>query len=167
MPDTAFPSPVLIVLLGAAGSGKTHLATTWPAESVLELDTFRQLICNDVRDLDQDAIDEAVFMLGTVLESRLARRLTTVVDAAANSDPVMRAKLLELAERYEVPAVVLILTTPLERCLERNARRPPHHRLPDDVVRAQYAEAVDAVAGLRAEGFAHVEALYGGGAAVA
>ncbi|NUK63236.1 AAA family ATPase [Streptomyces lunaelactis] len=163
VPTTAIPGPVLFVLLGAAGSGKSTLARTWPPGSVLELDTFRELIRNDVQ--DPDSTEEALYALGTVLEGRLARRLTTVVDADS-TDPAMRAKLIEIAERHEVPAAALVLTTPLGVCLERNAVRPPHRRVPEDVVREQYAQAVDATPGLRIEGFDHVEALYGGVSAV-
>ncbi|MFD6281712.1 AAA family ATPase [Streptomyces sp. NPDC060209] len=159
VPDTVFPSPVLIVLLGAAGSGKSTTAATWPPESVLELDTFRELISDDP--LDPDAIDEAVHALGTVVERRLARRQTTVVDID-HTEAAMRAKLLGLAERYDVPAVALIMTTPLRLCLDRNALRPAYLQLPVDVVREQYCQTLDATPGLRAEGFDHIEALYGG-----
>ncbi|MER6916873.1 ATP-binding protein [Streptomyces sp. NPDC000594] len=159
MPDILTPGPVLIVLLGAAGSGKSTLAATWPPTSVLELDMFRELICEDAR--DQGATDEAVHTLGTVLEARLSRGLTTVVDADT-TDLFIRAKLIEIAERYEIPTTALVMTTPLELCLARNARRPAHRRLPQQVVREQYAQAVDATPNLRAEGFDHIEALYGG-----
>ncbi|MGH4033338.1 AAA family ATPase [Actinomycetota bacterium Odt1-20B] len=159
MPDPLTQDPSLIVLVGAAGSGKSTLAGAWPAHRVLELATFRELICDDA--LRPDATDEAVLILGMVLEARLARQLTTVVDAA-NTDPAMRARLLDIAERHRVPATALVLTTPLEVCLERNALRPPELRVPDDVVRRQYAQTVDAVPVLSAEGFSHVEALHGG-----
>ncbi|NUL27560.1 ATP-binding protein, partial [Streptomyces lunaelactis] len=55
-----------------------------------------------------------------------------------------------------------MLPPPRGVSLERNAARPPHRRVPEDVVREQYAQAVDATPGLRIEGFDHVEALYGG-----
>jgi predicted kinase len=159
MADAVLPDPVLIVLLGTAGSGKSALAGAWPPSAVLELDEFRERICDDP--IDEDATDEAVHVLGEVLEARLARRLTTVVDADG-PDRVVRAKLLDIAGRHRVPAAALIMTTPLETCLERNARRPLRRRVPDDVVRLQYAETVDATPGLPGEGFGHVEAVYGG-----
>ncbi|MPY63162.1 AAA family ATPase [Streptomyces spongiae] len=161
MSDTAIPGPVLVVLLGAAGSGKSTVAADWPPGSVLELSALRELICDDA--VDPGATEEAVYTLGTILEGRLARRLTTVVDADASTDPATRAKFLELAERYEVPAAAFVMTTPLNVCLERNAIRPPQRRVPEDVLREQYAQAIDATPNLRAEGFDHVEALYGGG----
>ncbi|MFE9096526.1 AAA family ATPase [Streptomyces sp. NPDC007264] len=161
MSDTSLPGPVLVVLLGAAGSGKSTVAAEWPAGSVLELSALRQMICDDA--VDPGATEEAVYALGTILEGRLARGLTTVVDADASTDPAVRARFLEMAERYAIPAAVFVMTTPLELCLERNARRPPRCRVPEEIVREQYAQAIDATPGLRAEGFDHVEALYGGG----
>ncbi|MGA4846512.1 AAA family ATPase [Streptomyces sp. G5(2025)] len=159
MTDTVFPSPVLIVLLGASGSGKSTTAASWPPESVLELDTFLELIADEVP--APEATEEAVHALGSVVERRLARRLTTVVDAD-HTEAAVRSRLLTLAERYDVPAVALVMTTPLQLCLDRNARRPAHLRLPKDVVRAQHARALDATPTLRAEGFDHIEALFGG-----
>ncbi|MGW0538363.1 AAA family ATPase [Streptomyces sp. NPDC003032] len=163
MTDTLFTTPVLIVLLGPAGSGKSTTAAAWPPESVLELDTFRELVSDEVP--APEVTEEAVHALGTVVERRLARRLTTVVDAD-HTEAAVRSKLLTLAERYDIPTVALVMTTPLQLCLDRNALRPAHQRLPKDVVREQYAQALDATPSLRAEGFDHIEALFGGEARV-
>uniref|UniRef100_A0AAU2V5S8 ATP-binding protein n=1 Tax=Streptomyces sp. NBC_00003 TaxID=2903608 RepID=A0AAU2V5S8_9ACTN len=159
MTDTTFPAPVLIVLLGAAGSGKSTTAAAWPPESVLELDTFRELIGDHVP--PTEATEEAIHALGTVVERRLARRLTTVVDAD-HTGAAVRSKLLTIAERHGIPTVALVMATPLQLCLDRNALRPAHLRLPKDLVREQYARALDATPQLRAEGFDHIEALFGG-----
>ncbi|MFE9515622.1 AAA family ATPase [Streptomyces sp. NPDC006643] len=45
--DTTIPDDSLVVLIGAAGSGKSTWARTWPAMQVLELDTFRTLVSDD------------------------------------------------------------------------------------------------------------------------
>ncbi|MFE7816370.1 hypothetical protein ACFU5P_31490 [Streptomyces sp. NPDC057433] len=45
--DTTIPDPALIVLMGAAGSGKSTWAGTWPRTQVLELDQFRVTISAD------------------------------------------------------------------------------------------------------------------------
>lgn len=79
--DTTIPDPSLVVLIGAAGSGKSTWASTWPATQVLELDRFRALVSDDSG--CQEATCDAVFALEAVLEARLARRKMTVVDATS------------------------------------------------------------------------------------
>ncbi|MFD3700029.1 hypothetical protein ACFWUZ_28560 [Streptomyces sp. NPDC058646] len=67
------------------------------------------------------------------------------------------AHLLDLARRHRRPAVALRLTTDLETCLERNAVRSPDRRVPDQVLRWQYALALEATTEtLFAEGFTAV-----------
>ncbi|MFI5726913.1 hypothetical protein [Streptomyces cyaneofuscatus] len=45
--DTTIPDPSLVCLIGAAGSGKSTWAATWPATQVLELDKLRALVSDD------------------------------------------------------------------------------------------------------------------------
>ncbi|MFF1478043.1 hypothetical protein ACFVYD_10760 [Streptomyces sp. NPDC058301] len=45
--DTTIPDPSPVVLIGAAGSGKSTWARTWPATQVLELGQFRALVGDD------------------------------------------------------------------------------------------------------------------------
>lgn len=45
--DTTIPEPSLVCLIGAAGSGKSTWASTWPATQVLELDKFRAFVSDD------------------------------------------------------------------------------------------------------------------------
>ena len=151
--NTTFPDPVLIVLIGPAGSGKSTLARTWPAPQVLELDHYRALVSDESG--DQGATADAVRALRTVLEARLARGLTCVVDAT-NTEAHVRRQLLAAARRHGVPAVAVIVSTPLPVCLERNAARPADRRVPQEVVRAQHAAMVAAHPRLDEEGFDHV-----------
>ncbi|WP_186779914.1 AAA family ATPase [Streptomyces salinarius] len=149
----AIPEPSVIVMTGASGSGKSTLARTWPASYRLELDAYRELVSGDAG--DQEATDDAVFVLHTVLEARLARGMTCVVDAT-NTRADVRKYLIEAAHAYELPAVAVVMTAPLEQCLARNSRRPANRRVPDDVVRRQSAQIAAARPGLRGEGFDHV-----------
>ncbi|WP_030592865.1 ATP-binding protein [Streptomyces anulatus] len=151
--DTTIPEPSLVCLIGAAGSGKSTWAATWPATQVLELDRFRALVSDDPG--CQESTGDAVFALQTVLEARLARRKMTVIDAT-NTEKLVRADLIATARRHGVPTVALVVPTPLSVCVERQEGRPANRRVPEPVVRAQHAAMVDAFPGLPGEGFDHV-----------
>jgi predicted kinase len=151
--DTTIPDPSLVVLIGAAGSGKSTWASTWPATQVLELDRFRALVSDDAG--CQEATDDAVFALEAVLEARLARRKMVVVDAT-NCEQAVRANLIAAARRHGVPTVALVVPTPASVCVERQKGRPANRRVPEPVVLAQHAAMVDAWPGLPGEGFDHV-----------
>ncbi|WP_432038670.1 AAA family ATPase [Streptomyces cucumeris] len=151
--DTTIPDPALIVLIGAAGSGKSTLARTWPATQVLELDAFRAMVSDCAG--DQSATLSAATIMRTVLEARLARKRTTVIDAT-NTEQHVRAYLLDVARSYGVLTVALLVSTPADVCVGRQADRDPARAVPEDVVRRQHAHMVDASPGLRDEGFDHV-----------
>ncbi|MFG2629990.1 AAA family ATPase [Streptomyces sp. NPDC048473] len=151
--DTTIPEPSLVCLIGAAGSGKSTWASTWPATQVLELDKFRAFVSDDAG--CQESTGDAVFALQAVLEARLARRKTTILDAT-NTGKSVRADLIATARRHGVPTVALVVPTPVSVCVERQEGRPANRRVPEPAVRAQHAAMVDAFPGLPAEGFDHV-----------
>ncbi|MFI6728712.1 AAA family ATPase [Streptomyces atratus] len=151
--DTTIPEPALIVLIGAAGSGKSTWASTWPTTQVLELDNFRAMVSDEAG--CQEATDDAVFALQAVLEARLARRKMTVLDAT-NTEAAVRANLIATARRHGVPTVALVISTPASVCVERQADRTPDRAVPEPVVLAQHAAMLDAFSGLPGEGFDHV-----------
>ncbi|MGW0653697.1 AAA family ATPase [Streptomyces umbrinus] len=154
--DTDFPDSAVIVLIGPAGSGKSTLASTWAPTQVLSLDHYRALVSDEPG--DQSATGDAVFALLRVLEARLRRGLTSVIDATStNSED--RATLLATARRYGVPTVALIVPTPLSVCLARNAARTGDRHVPEDTVRAQHQAMVATAspARLRHEGFDYAE----------
>ncbi|MER5973300.1 ATP-binding protein [Streptomyces sp. NPDC002055] len=151
--DTTIPEPSVVCLMGAAGSGKSTWASTWPDTQVLELDHFRALVSDEPG--CQEATADAVFALQAVLEARLARRKMTVIDST-NTEAAVRTGLVQTARRHGVPAVALLVSTPASVCVERQADRSPDRAVPEDVVRRQHAEVVAAFPGLRDEGFQHV-----------
>ncbi|MGW1412524.1 AAA family ATPase [Streptomyces sp. NPDC002403] len=151
--DTTIPDPALIVLIGPAGAGKTTLASTWHPTQVLELDAFRAMVsgCEG----DQSATPDAAALLHTAIETRLARKLTTVI-SATNTEAHIRKGLLDAARTHGVSTVALLVPTPADVCVQRQADRDPARAVPEDIVRRQHADMVTAFPQLRDEGFDHV-----------
>jgi predicted kinase len=144
----AVEDPSLVVLIGAAGAGKSTLAgMLWPG-AVLSSDKLRALISGDPR--DQGATAEAFHVLYNLASFRLRRRLTTVVDSTAATARARR-KLLDIALPHDVPVVAVVVHPPLGVVLIRNADR--ERPAPEDVVRRQHRLVTGALGGLREEGF--------------
>jgi len=152
------PEPCLVVLIGAAGAGKSTLAgRLFPAESVLSSDAFRKLVSGD--EGDQRATKTAFAMLHRELDRRLAHGLTTVVDATSVT-PSARRGLLHRAAAHRVPAFALVLDLAPELVFARNTTRPGHV-VPEPAVRRQLADlrASTGDGVLEAEGFAAVHVV--------
>ena len=87
--------PILVVLIGAAGSGKsTFAARHFAADEILSSDAFRALVAGDAA--DQRASGLAFRRLHEELARRLARGRLSVVDAT-NLTPHARRVLLARA----------------------------------------------------------------------
>jgi len=128
------PRGALVVLIGAAGVGKTTFAARhFPREAVLSSDAFRAAV--GAGEADQSATRPAFAALHRALEDRLARGLTTVVDAT-NVSPGARAALLTRARRYRTSVVAIVLDLPPNVALARNAARPDRV-VPEGAVRRQ------------------------------
>ena len=111
----------MVVLIGAAGSGKSTFANArFRATEILSSDFFRALVSDD--EGDQDATDDAFELLHLTLEKRLRRGKLCVVDDT-NVRAEHRAKLLAKAAAFQRQAVAIILETPLIICVERAASR--------------------------------------------
>ncbi|MFE3789810.1 AAA family ATPase [Streptomyces goshikiensis] len=104
---------------------------------------------------DQGATGDAADVLKLILEHRMVRKLTTVIDATNVEQPV-RVELVTAAKRQGMPTVAVIVATPLDVCLERQGPRRANRRVPEDVVRAQYQAMVHSHQRLAAEGFNRV-----------
>ena len=104
------PDPSLVLLVGAAGAGKTTFAARHfaPGE-VLSSDAYRALVSGD--EADQSVSRVAFRILHRELERRLADRLLTVVDAT-NVAPGNRRQLIRRARAAGVPVVALVLAPP-------------------------------------------------------
>lgn len=156
--------PSLIVLVGAAGSGKTTLAARlFAPDEILSSDAFREAVSGDAA--DQRATRPAFAILHREVGRRLADGRLVVVDATNVESSARRALLLR-AGAANVPATALVLALPPDLVHARNATRPGRRVDPDVVDRhlarvARLLAAGDAAAAgtLRGEGFAGVVIL--------
>ena len=152
--------PSLVVLIGAAGSGKSTFAArhfeTW---EILSSDRFRAMISGD--EADQAASAPAFARLHGELVKRLESDRMTVVDAT-NLEPWARRALLVRAKTAGVPATAIVLDLPVETVLARNAAR--QSRVVDEAVVRRHLGRVRASLdgpepALLREGFAQVVIL--------
>ena len=154
------PDPALVVLVGAAGSGKTTFAARhFAADEVLSSDAMREAISGDAA--DQRATRPAFAALHRVLARRLLAGRLTVVDAT-NVTPAARRALLRRAAAAGVPAVAIVLDLPPSLVHARNTARPGR-TVPVAAVGHQLAGlgASLRAGALEAEGFALVVRLGG------
>ncbi|MFI2214965.1 AAA family ATPase [Streptomyces sp. NPDC020141] len=151
------PEPALYVLIGPAGSGKTATAAAFPTEWRLSLDDCRARVADCTGDQGSTAAALAVFH--AVLAGRLARRLPTVVDATSTHH-AHRIALVDRARAHKVPAVALVVRTPLALCQARQHTRPPARQVPAHVVARQH-QGIPYTAELLREGFAQAHDVTG------
>jgi len=146
------PDPCLVVLIGAAGSGKTTLAARlFAPDEVLSSDAFRELVYGDAA--DQRATPVAFRVLHGELLRRLGAGRTTVIDAT-NVSRAARRSLLRRAAVHRVPAIAIVLDLEPTLVLARNATRAGRI-VPTGAVEHQLADLARALRGdtLGREGF--------------
>lgn len=160
MAELLVPDPSLVVLIGAAGVGKTTFAARnfRPAE-ILSSDAYRALIAGD--ESDQGATRAAFGRLHRALERRLADGLLTVVDAT-NVERSARQALLVRAKAAGLPAIAIVLDLPAATIFAQNAGRSI--RVVDEGVIRRHVErlrhSLDGPAGhLPVEGFQQIVIL--------
>ena len=156
--ELAIPDPCLVVLIGAAGSGKsTFAARHFASGEILSSDAFRARLGRG--ETDQAASRRAFGVLHLALERRLAARRTAVVDAT-NVQANARQALIRRARSAGVPALAIVLDLPLAECLAGDRSRADRH-VPEAIVERQWAalRATLEGAAMTAEGFAAVHRL--------
>ncbi len=143
------PIPCLVVLVGASGSGKsTWAGANFRPGQIVASDDLRALV-GEGRG-DRRAGTDAFDVLDLVLERRLRRRLTTVVDTLGLAAE-RRAQYRALAARHGLACHAVVFETPAAVCRARNKARD--HPIAPKVLTAQLAAAAAITATLGDEGF--------------
>jgi protein phosphatase len=151
------PGRSLVLLIGAAGSGKsTFAARQFAADDVLSSDAIRGRLSGD--EADQSRTRTAFAILHREAGKRLAAGRLVVVDAT-NVERAARLALLRLGAAAGVPVIAIVLAVPAALVLERNAGRD---RVVDPAIVDRHLAKLGALlesGGLAAEGFAAVHML--------
>jgi predicted kinase len=149
------PDPSLVVLVGAAGAGKSTLAARFfePSE-ILSSDAYREAVSGDAA--NQGATRLAFRVLHRELDRRLAARRLVVVDAT-NVESAARRALVSRSAAAGIPAVAIVLALPAMVVSARNAARSGRHV--DQSVVDRHLDRLAAVLAtnrLTEEGFAEI-----------
>ncbi|MET9512751.1 polynucleotide kinase-phosphatase [Streptomyces flavidovirens] len=147
----------LVVLVGATGSGKSTFARRhFKPTEVISSDFCRGLVADDEN--DQSASRDAFDVLHYIAGKRLEAGRLTVVDAT-NVQPESRKQLVQLARKYDVLPIAIVLDLPEEVCAERNAVRPDRAGMPRHVIQRHRRELRRSLRSLEREGFRKVHVL--------
>lgn len=146
--------PSLLVLVGAPGAGKSHWAAAhFRPDQVVSSDRLRAVV--GLGEHDQRASKDAFAVLDLIVERRLKRKLTTVIDSTA-LEPERRRTYIAAARAARVPVVAVVFDTDDDTCRTRNRDRA--NPVPANVLKGQLAAATALRASIGDEGFDSVEA---------
>ncbi|MFF4490313.1 polynucleotide kinase-phosphatase [Streptomyces sp. NPDC001544] len=149
----------LVVLVGASGSGKSTFARRhFKPTEVISSDFCRGLVSDDEN--DQSASKDAFDVLHYIAGKRLAAGRRTVVDATSVQQDARR-QLIDLAKKYDVLPIAIVLDVPEEVCAERNAARTDRADMPRRVIQRHIRELRRSLRHLEREGFRKVHVLRG------
>jgi alkanesulfonate monooxygenase SsuD/methylene tetrahydromethanopterin reductase-like flavin-dependent oxidoreductase (luciferase family)/predicted kinase len=145
----SIPDPALVVVIGPSGAGKsTWAAGRYRRQEVVSSDALRGVVGSGEHDLD--ASSDAFAVLDAIVEARLRRGLTTVVDSLG-FDVSRRLEMLDRARAAGLPAVAVLFTTSPALCRERNRARD--RPVPATVLDGQFARMRVVRAEVDAEGW--------------
>ncbi len=149
----------LVVLIGASGSGKSTFARRhFKPTEVISSDFCRGLVADDEN--DQSASRDAFDVLHYIAGKRLAAGRRTVVDATSVQQDARR-QLVDLARKYDVLPIAIVLDVPEQVCAERNAARTDRADMPRRVIQRHTRELRRSLRHLEREGFRKVHVLRG------
>jgi F420-dependent oxidoreductase-like protein len=131
------PDPCLLVLVGAPGSGKTYWATEWfRPDHVVSSDSLRAMV--GLGEHDQRASKDAFAVLDLIVERRLKRKLTAVIDSTA-LEAERRSTYIAAARKAGVPVFAIVFDTDDDVCRARNKQRD--HPVPPKILKGQLESA--------------------------
>jgi F420-dependent oxidoreductase-like protein len=152
--ELKLPAPSLLVLVGPSGSGKT----TWAREhfspgEIVSSDALRAMV--GTGENDQSASTAAFEILERIVDERLRRGLTVVIDTLGYDDEA-RARWISKAHDSDMPAHAVTFDTPAEVCEQRNqARDKP---IPKSVLKRQISRFAVVARNVASEPFDGVHA---------
>ncbi len=147
--DVVLPSPCLVVLVGPSGAGKsTWAAAHFAPPQIVSSDQLRGVVGESEDDVA--ASDDAFGLLETIVEQRVRRRLTTVVDTLG-LDADRRANWRALARRHRVATVCVVFAATAAECRARNRARGKS--VPPRVLSGQVRRTAELRAVVDGEGF--------------
>jgi protein phosphatase len=150
------PPGALVLLVGAAGSGKSTFARKhFRPTQVISSDFCRALVSDD--EADQSVSKDAFEILHLIVAKRLGLGRLTVVDAT-NAKREWRAPLLALAAAHGAPAVAIVFDLPVDECLRQNAARSARV-VDEEIVHMQCADLKASLENIATEGFARIYVL--------
>jgi alkanesulfonate monooxygenase SsuD/methylene tetrahydromethanopterin reductase-like flavin-dependent oxidoreductase (luciferase family)/predicted kinase len=148
-PALAVPDPALVVLVGPSGAGKSvWAADRYLATEIVSSDQLRAVVGSGEHDLDASV--DAFAVLDRIVDARVRRRLTTVVDTLG-LDADRRLGWQAQARRSGLPAVAVLFDPEPAVCRARNRTR--QRPVPAAVLDAQLRRLPDVAAQLTAEGW--------------
>jgi predicted kinase len=150
--EIELPGDALVVLVGAAGCGKsTFAARHFLPTQVVASDACRAMVADD--EANAAASKDAFTLMHLVIEFRLKRGRLAVADAT-NVRSEKREELLVLARRWKRPAVAIVLDLPEPVCQQRNIAR--RRMIPPPAIGAQVRDLRRSLPLLEGEGFERV-----------
>jgi F420-dependent oxidoreductase-like protein len=133
------PDPCLLVLVGPPGSGKSHWANEhFRPQQIVSSDALRGIVGADEH--DQRASKDAFAVLDLIVERRLARKFTTVIDSTALEDE-RRRRYIAAARKAKVPVYAIVFDTTDDVCRARNRER--EHPVPSKILKGQLEIAAE------------------------